>query len=926
MSDYNNATREELLKELQELKLEHDNLKVFCDEIVSKSKNNELELSEINRRLEDTQEIARVGSWETDLSSLEVKWSAETFRIFELDPKGFHTTHPIFLNYVHPDDREKTDKALFESLNSHLINTIQHRIITPHGNLRYIEENWRIFYNDTGKAIRALGTCSDITERKLSDERLRASEEKFRTLFINHSAIKLIFDPDNGDIFDANIAASEYYGWSIEEMKRMKISQINIRSLGEIRKDVESVLNREKSYFEFKHRKANGEIRDVSTNSGKVTINGKEYIHSIINDITDRKGVELALQEKIVLMENSQELARLGSYRIEIPSNTIYLSTEMARLLGAGNEAISFPLEDYRKQFYHPEDLERGSRLANIAYKSGTTFYIDTRVIRRDGQVIWLRARSKTLPNGNTILGIVQDITESKMAEQTLKASEEKYRYIFDNAIEGIYRTTIDGKGLMANPAVANMLGYDSTDEYLKEMNDAASKVWYNADQRAIYISLLEKHNILKGYECQLKRKNGSPIWVSLNAKMIQDENGNNIYSEGFIEEINERKKTEFELIAAKEKAEESNNLKTAFLNNISHEIRTPFNGILGFLSLFQNDNLTKEEHTEYIQIINESSARLMNTINEIVEISQIQTGQVRIVKSMIHINKFCNELNAHFYLEAKNKGLSCSLHNNLPDKTESITTDKVKLFAILSNLISNAIKFTKEGTITVELHQRANSIVFSVLDTGIGIPKDKQLMIFERFNQAEFSNTRNYEGPGLGLTIAKAYVELLGGKIWVDSEPGQGSVFYFTIPHNAPKDEITVNENLTKADCTVPLDRKLKILIAEDDYSSEKLVTTFLNKLGGEFFNVTTGIKAIEALHNHPDIDLILMDIHMPEMDGYEATRKIRVFNKDIIIIAQTAFGLSGDREKAIEAGCNDYISKPIKKDELFAVIQKYF
>ena len=912
----------ELLLEIEKLELENASLKVFCEEVLAKDKLWELELNEIKRRLDDTQEVARVGSWETDLSNFEVKWSAETFRIFGLDPNSIHTTHPNFLNYVHPDDREKADKALFDSLSSHSINTIQHRIITPKGELRYIEENWRIFYNEQGKAIRALGTCSDITERKLAEEKLKSSEEKFRTLFINHSAIKLIFDPLDGQIFDANIAAAQYYGWSIEEMRQMKISQINIFSLAEIRKDIKSVLNQEKNYFEFKHRKANGEIRDVSTNSGKVIIDGKPYIHSIISDITDRKSIELELQEKIVLMENSHELAQLGSFKIDLPTRSILLSPEMARLLGAGEEALQFPLEEYRKRFYHPGDLDRGSSLADAAYHSKATFPLDSRVIRTDGQVIWLHSRSKTFGNGSTILGMVQDITDSKIAEESLKASEEKYRFIFDNAIEGMYRTSIEGRSLMANPALATMLGYNSTDEYLMEMNDSANQVWFDGSQRSKYISLLEKHNIIKGYECQLKQKNGNPIWVSLNAKMVQDENGNNIYSEGFIEEINERKKAEFELIAAKEKAEESNNLKTAFLNNISHEIRTPFNGLLGFLSLFRSDNLSNEELDEYIQIITESANRLMNTLNEIVEISKIQTGQINFNESLINLKKLCEEISVSLELDAKGKGNNGLFLNNLPDNIEWIATDREKLFTILSYLISNAIKFTKDGTITVGLSKKGDCIEFFVSDTGIGIPKEKQSMIFERFNQAEFSNTRNYEGPGLGLTIAKAYVELLGGRIWVDSIEGKGSTFYFTIPY---VDFNTISFDRIVIPGQTQLSR-IKILIVEDDKYSSMLIEIIVKKFCKQVMKAESGTEAIKVCSSNPDIDLILMDLRMPETDGYEATRQIRQFNKDVVIIAQSAYALLGDREKAIDAGCNDYITKPINPSALKGLLQTYF
>jgi CheY-like chemotaxis protein len=212
------------------------------------------------------------------------------------------------------------------------------------------------------------------------------------------------------------------------------------------------------------------------------------------------------------------------------------------------------------------------------------------------------------------------------------------------------------------------------------------------------------------------------------------------------------------------------------------------------------------------------------------------------------------------------------------------------------------------------------------VTDTGIGIPKDRQSAIFERFIQADITDKMARQGAGLGLSISKAYVEMLGGKIWVESEEGKGSTFYFTIPVNTEPEERIVVENIVKADVEENQMKKLKILIAEDDELSYKFISIVVLKFGKEIINVRTGTEAVEACRNHPDIDLVLMDMQMPDMDGYEATRQIRQFNKDVVIIAQTAFALTGDREVALAAGCNDYVSKPIRKDKLMEVMQRYF
>jgi CheY-like chemotaxis protein len=388
------------------------------------------------------------------------------------------------------------------------------------------------------------------------------------------------------------------------------------------------------------------------------------------------------------------------------------------------------------------------------------------------------------------------------------------------------------------------------------------------------------------------------------------------------------------DLTKAKERAEESDKLKSSFLNNISHEIRTPFNGILGFLSLLQEEDLTTAERDEYIGIINKSAYRLMNTINDIVEISQIQAGQAKISVSETNIRKLISGVYNHFKPDAEIKGLTFNFNNELPVNIETVFIDNTKLNTILTILIGNAIKFTKGGAIqlgiqlvnqAVDTHNHA-SLQFSVKDTGIGISENKREAIFELFRQEDGSNTRQYEGSGLGLSIAKAYVEMLGGNIWVESEEGKGSVFYFTLPLNITPKEKDENKNSDLVKGRENQIRDLKILIAEDDDESAMLLERTVKVFGKEVIKVRNSNDAIETCRNNPDIDLVLMDIKMPGVDGYEATRQIRQFNTKVIIIAQTAYALLGDRENSIESGCNDYISKPINKDQFMDLMRKYF
>ena len=389
--------------------------------------------------------------------------------------------------------------------------------------------------------------------------------------------------------------------------------------------------------------------------------------------------------------------------------------------------------------------------------------------------------------------------------------------------------------------------------------------------------------------------------------------------------QIEEKEKRAVELIKAKEKAEESDRLKSAFLTNMSHEIRTPMNGILGFTELLKEPKLSSDDQQDYIQIIQISGTRMLNTINNIVDISKIESGLMALDIKETNINEKMEFIYNFFKPEVEFKGLRFILNKSLSSKESIIKTDNEKVYGILTNLIKNAIKFTYEGSIEFGYEKKGESLEFFVKDTGVGIPQNQKELIFERFRQGSESHNRDYEGSGLGLAIAKSYIKMLGGEIWVESKEGKGSIFYFTIPYNAVLEEKKELLNAASSEQEKVEIKNLKILIVEDDEISYSLLTKMVQGISSEILHAITGVEAIEACRNNPNLDLILMDIRMPVMDGNEATSQIRKFNKDVIIIAQTAYGFSGDKYRAIDSGCNDYISKPIRKALLYELIKKH-
>ncbi|MDY0077994.1 MAG: response regulator [Bacteroidales bacterium] len=390
------------------------------------------------------------------------------------------------------------------------------------------------------------------------------------------------------------------------------------------------------------------------------------------------------------------------------------------------------------------------------------------------------------------------------------------------------------------------------------------------------------------------------------------------------LEEIVEKRT--HELLIAKEKAEESDQLKSAFLANMSHEIRTPMNGILSFAELLKEPDLKGEDQLEYIQIIEKSGMRMLGIINDIVDVSKIESGIMETHYTLTSLVDILNDQIDFFTPEVKAKNLKI-IYESTPYKDLIINTDKEKLEAILVNLIKNAIKYTQEGEIRIGFEQDTEKLSIFVSDTGIGIPKDRQLAIFDRFVQADIADKMALQGAGLGLSIAKAYAEILNGKLHLKSEVGEGTIFYLDLPlHEIQHISLVEDEGKTESQELVLQSPKLNILIAEDEYTSALVLSKTLKPLTNKLFLAKTGDEAVNNFKANPDIDLILMDIKMPGMNGYEATEAIRKFDKDVTIIAQTAHAMGGDKQRALDSGCNDYISKPIRREELFYMIDKHF
>lgn len=369
----------------------------------------------------------------------------------------------------------------------------------------------------------------------------------------------------------------------------------------------------------------------------------------------------------------------------------------------------------------------------------------------------------------------------------------------------------------------------------------------------------------------------------------------------------------------AEQKAIESDKLKTAFLQNISHEIRTPMNSIVGFSELLKDKNLSEPEKDQYLEMISKSSDQLLNIVNEVLDISLIETGNLSVNLKRVQLNNLIKEI----YLSYKpliNKEISFTMSTVLSDSLSLILTDVIKIRQIISNLLNNAIKFTEKGHIGFGYILADNNLQFFIEDTGIGIAADFHEKVFERFLKAGIDDQKLYEGVGLGLAICKGNVDLLKGKIWLESELGKGSKFFFTIPYKPVYDE----EPVMLKNKDIGILNNMTILVAEDDDVNYLYIKEIFKGTGAEILHALNGKDAVEMCQNNDRIGIVLIDIKMPVMNGYEAIKKIREFRPDLPIVAQTAYALSNEMLKAFNAGSNDYISKPFTREQLLAIVTK--
>ncbi len=550
--------------------------------------------------------------------------------------------------------------------------------------------------------------------------------------------------------------------------------------------------------------------------------------------------------------------------------------------------------------------------------------------IRNNGEIYPIRLEGKNIPYKGKRVRVVEfrDITEQKTAEETLRKSEARFRSLFENSPTAYQSLNREGRYIDVNNRLCELLGYSRNELLGKHF----AELWTESTRHLYHEAFA---NFLSSgctsEELELMHKDGSTVHVLLEGRIQHDLHGEFVRTHCILFNISERKEYENSLTAAKEQAEAANNAKSAFLANMSHEIRTPINGILGMMQLLQSTDLEKEQK-EYVNMATVSANRLTRLLSDILDLSRIEAGQMEIREEEVDIKKLRDSVDELFMVTSRDKNVSLRFVLD-PKLPAVILGDEARLQQILFNLVGNALKFTEKGRISVNLHlQHLHGkdlrLLMAVSDTGIGMADEKVDELFKPFVQAENSFTRKYQGAGLGLSIVSRLVEMMNGNMCVESAPGEGSTFYISLPLGLPEgSEKNLKETAAE---TYKRTRTFRILLAEDDPSNQLPIKLLLEKSGHEVALAEDGRQALTMLARQ-DFDGILMDIHMPVMDGMEATKTIRSTQnlgakQGIPIIALTAYAMDGDRQKFLEAGLDDYLAKPVQKQDLERMLAKYF
>ena len=795
-------------------------------------------------------------------------------------------------------------------------------------------------------------TLLSLQEEK---NRAAASERKVDEIFKYANVGIAVADP-GGNIIDANPVFVTLLGYSREELISRNFSDFtHPEDLQKEQEMIEEIKKKEKAYYRVEKRyiAKTGAIKwvDIVVAAHRDLQENIELFIGMVFDITETRLARESLLESEALYRHYFEAAPYAIFIADPPT----LSNPNRR----ASEIFGYSADELEKMT--PYDLSPPTQPDGSSSKEKAIGYLNEAMAgkmqsfewvhkRKDGSLFDAQVSLRRVEKGGgpKIMAILLDITERKQYVRELQQKNWFIQTILDNLPIGLALNTFsEGSATYMNKRFTEIYGWPEED--LKDIRQFFEKVYPDKKYREeITRRITEDMNSgdparMHWENITITRKDGSTRTVNAVNIPLVDQNTmvstvmdvtelkqaehDLLEKNREYESLNEElRQTNEEVLLAKELAEKSDRLKTVFLNNMSHEIRTPMNGIMGFSRLLQNPDLEDDKRNYYIRIIRNSGEQLLRVIDDILKISELETKQVTVDESEVCLNDLLMEVFSVFDLQSKERNLPLHLNKGLPDAESTIITDRNKLLNVINNLVENALKYTPEGIVEIGYTLKDNMLNLYVKDTGVGIAPENQETIFERFVQEEKELARHTGGLGIGLSIAKENVELMGGKLSVQSAKGEGSTFNVRLPYK-PVSGKTRGEKIGQTG-TAPKKSQLTLLVVEDEEMNYLYLEELLKEGATSSYHLLharNGEDALNECRKYPSIDMVLLDIKLPGISGYDVAREIRAFDKKMPIIAQTAYSTPEDKELALDAGCDEFLTKPISSETLMATIREY-
>ncbi|AHF02347.1 hypothetical protein THIAE_08045 [Thiomicrospira aerophila AL3] len=889
-------------------------------------------------KLELALEASSTGMWVWDMVTNHIEWSDQAYLQLGYQPQAFPIDLDRFNKLIHPDDLSEMLGAVQAQIKVNKTFNVRFRCKNNAGGWTWIQGRGRVTKsNEQGEPIQMMGVHLDIDQVMHAEQALKLQKNRLENIIWGTDVGTWEWNVQTGQtIFNEQWAA--IIGYQLDELEPTTIETwlhfAHQDDLIESQNSLQAHFEGITKHYEVEARMRHKEGHWVWVlDRGKVvswTADGKpEWMAGTHQDITQQKQMQLDLLKSKESLNRAQKTASLGNWELDLVKNELFWSDEVFRIFEVDPAKHSASLE----AFYlttHPDDR----RLVNDAYeasvKNKQAYEIEHRLLMSDGRIKWVREKSHHLVNeaGNIIksLGTVQDITTQKQVEFALEEQKELYLNLVENHPYFINRFLPDTTTLYCNQTMADFFGVATQDMIgTRWITTLPEELQVQAMQalHACSPSSPLSENINQVFDAQGRAR--SIKWTTHG---FFDAQGRIKYYQSVGQDITEQLDLEISLKEAKQQAEASSLAKSAFLANMSHEIRTPMNGIIGLSELALQEQSVSKLH-EKLNKIHRSGRLLLGVINDVLDFSKIEAGKLELQTDAFSIHHVVDDI-SHLFMTGVQDGQVQFMLDDSAMVHSHFCADELRLRQVLLNLLGNAFKFTEQGIVKLTISEHNDEqgqawLDFIVSDTGLGISKQQQTAIFEPFQQADTSITRQYGGTGLGLVISQRLVSLMDGVgIHLESDLGEGSKFSFSIPVQLANAELVKSINPIHHEPHLNEEFNGQVLLVEDNEINQEVILNQLDHLNLDVVLAENGQQAVDLVREHR-FDLILMDIQMPIMDGYQATRAIREFDSDTPIVALTAAAMIEDKKKALAAGMNEHLSKPIQLQELRSLIGRY-